>query len=72
MIGLIAAAIIMGAFGLWLLNALWSLDHNPHGGAPEERCAVHWSCSRVCERGTKGCDVQHGLDGFNWKEGYDD
>ena len=41
MIGLIAAAIIMGAFGLWLLNALWTLDHNPHGSAPEKEWKEH-------------------------------
>jgi hypothetical protein len=41
MIGLIAAVVIMGAFGLWLLNALWSLDHNPHGG-PEEADKTKW------------------------------
>ena len=41
MIALAIALFLSGTLCVWILNALWTLDHNPHGG-PEDADKTKW------------------------------
>lgn len=36
MIALAITAVVFGVFGICLMYVVWTLDHNPHGSAPEK------------------------------------